>query len=280
LRLWDLGKGKEVWSKQADPKECNTVVFSPDGRRAVSGGWDGYLKLWEVETGKVLRAWAHGECVYGLAFLPDGKHLLSGGDSSWLRLWDLDTGEQVKEIQDTGRIWSVAVSPDGGRAITGSGSHTDRSRRLWDLKTGKELRRFEAPEGNILPVAFSPSGRNILTGGSDGKVRLWDAESGKEIRQFIGHSSLVVSVAFSPDGQRALSGGGFDPQHKDKVDGTIRLWEVATGKEVHRFEKFLPSPGSVFAAFSPDGHYAFSGGGDGIGRLWRLPDPPPAKENP
>jgi WD40 repeat protein/ubiquitin-protein ligase len=269
LRLWDLGNGKEVWSKQADSRQCTTVVFSPDGRRAVSGGVDGNLKLWEVETGKELRAWPHGNCVNGLAFLPDGKHLLSGGDSGWLRLWDLDTGKHVKAIQDTGRIWSIAVSPDGSRAITGS--HTDKLRRLWDLKTGMELRRFEAPEAYIHPVAFSPSGRNILTSGSDAVIRLWDAETGEDIRQFIGHSSTVVSVAFSPDGQRALSGSG---------DGTIRLWDVATGKELHRFEKFLPSPSWIFAAFSPDGHSAFSGAGDGIGRLWRLPDPPAAKDKP
>jgi serine/threonine protein kinase/WD40 repeat protein len=282
LRLWDLGKGKEVWSRQAVFRwaggECNIVVFSPDGRRAVTrgpAGPDGSMKLWEVETGKELRSWNDDrEHVQGLAFLPDGKHILSGGNSGWLQLWDLDTEKEVIAIQDTGRpIVSVAVSPDGSRAITGS--YTDKLRRLWDLKTGMELRRFQAPEGYIPRVAFSPSGRDILTGGTDGKVRLWDAETGKEIRQFIGHSDGVVSVAFSPDGKRALSGGG---------DGTIRLWEVATGKELHRFEDFwAPSYNGqrhVFAAFSPDGHYAFSGGGDGIGRLWRLPDPPPAKENP
>jgi WD40 repeat protein/serine/threonine protein kinase len=285
LRLWDLGNGKEIWSKQASSVHCTTVVFSPDGRRAVSGGEDGNLKLWEVETGKELRAWPHGERpgqwgqgVGGLAFLPDGKHLLSSGEGltaqDWLRLWDLDTGEQVKAIQDSGRIVAIAVSPDGSRAIMGS--LTDRLRRLWDLKTGRELGRFEVPEGYLHQVAFSPSGRNILTGGSDGKVRLWDAETGKEIRQFIGHSSSgVASVAFSPDSQRALSGG---------ADGTIRLWEVATGKELHCFDNFwAPSYNGqrlVYAAFSPDGHYAFSGGGDGIGRLWRLPDPPAAKDKP
>jgi hypothetical protein len=61
---------------------------------------------------------------------------------------------------------------------------------------------------------------------------------------------------------------------------------VATGKELHRFENIGaasyigPNKGLVFAALSPDGHYAFSGGSDGIGRLWRLPDPPAAKDKP
>ncbi len=110
-----------------------------------------------------------------------------------------------------------------------------------------------------------------------GSLLLWDAETGKEIRQLIGHTRNLSSIAFAPDGHRALSGG---------VDGTIRLWDVATGKELHCFEKFqgwfaLPDGkiSCVYAVFSPDGRYAFSGGIDGIGRLWRLPDPP-AKDKP
>jgi WD40 repeat protein len=161
-------------------------------------------------------------------------------------------------------VLSLAFSPDGRYAASGSG---DGTVRVWDVETGKEVKRLE---GNH--VAYSPNGRFLLSGGPGVSIRLWDAKTGKEIRQFIGHTEGICIVAFSPDGHRALSGG---------VDGTIRLWEIATGKELHRFEKFqqwVEVDGSkispVYAAFSPDGRYAFSGGTDGIGRLWRLPDPP------
>jgi WD40 repeat protein len=187
----------------------------------------------------------------------------------------VDTGKQVKEFEDR-KDWisGIAVSPDGGRAV--SGAHNSLV-HLWDLQTGKELRRFEATDS---AVAFGPDGRHVRSGGNDTKVRLWDAETGKEIRQLLGNTRNLDSLAFSPDGQRALSGG---------TDGTIRLWDLATGKELHRFEKFQApgiGPGivepisCVYAAFSPDGHYAFSGGMDGICRLWRLPDLPAAKDKP
>ncbi len=273
LRLWDLATGKEVWNKLADPSDAICVAFSPDGRRAVSGGGSGDLRLWEVETGKELRVWTHGGSVLAVAFMPDGKHVLSGGDSGWLRLWDVDTGKQVKEFEDReDPITGIAVSPDGGRAV--SGAHLSLV-HLWDLQAGKELRRFEATGS---AVAFGPDGRYVLSGGKDTKVLLWDTETGKEIRQLLGNTRNLDSVTFSPDGQRALSGG---------TDGTIRLWDLATGKELHRFEKFQ-APGivpgilepisCVRAAFSPDGHYAFSGGMDGICRLWRLPDPTPPEK--
>jgi WD40 repeat protein len=118
-------------------------------------------------------------------------------------------------------------------------------------------------------VALSPDGKQALSGGLDKTLRLWDVETGKELRQFEGHSGNVHGVAFSPDGRFALSGD----------DHNVRLWEVATGKELHRFDGLQ---GWVYSVvFSSDGRYALSASpGDRTVRLWRLPDPPPAKENP
>jgi WD40 repeat protein len=89
-------------------------------------------------------------------------------------------------------------------------------------------------------------------------------ESGKELRQFVGHTGPVWFAVFTTDGGRALSSG----------DGTLRLWDVETGKELHCFHK----PGG-YLAVSPDGRHVLYGGGDGAALL-RLPDPLPAKENP
>jgi serine/threonine protein kinase len=261
IRLWDLGAGKEAWTKIADPVYPVCVTCSPDGSRAVSGGESGQLRLWETATGKEIRAWTHGQPIYCVAFTPDGKRILSGGYSGLLRIWDADTGKRVKEIKDrNGWITSLDVSPDSSRAVTGGGGDLVR---VLDLRSGAELLRLET-DGR--PVAFGPGGRSILTGGPDKKIRLRDVESGKEIREFIGHTAAVMSVALLPDDSRILSAAS---------DGTIRLWDLATGKELHRFEDSpapLP-PYFVQAVVSPDGRYAFSGNSLGICRLWRLPEP-------
>jgi WD40 repeat protein len=89
-------------------------------------------------------------------------------------------------------------------------------------------------------------------------------ESGKELRQFVGHPGAAPFAVFTTDGRRALS-SDFN---------TIRLWDVETGEELHRFTK----PGG-YLAVSPDGRYVLYGDGDGAALL-RLPDPPAAKENP
>jgi WD40 repeat protein len=81
----------------------------------------------------------------------------------------------------------------------------------------------------------------------------------------------VVGVAFSPDGKLALTGGGgvFDAAPHGPMDCTVRLWDVANGKQIRCFTGHTDRVMSV--AYSPDGQFALSGSIDGTVRLWRLP---------
>jgi WD40 repeat protein len=129
---------------------------------------------------------------------------------------------------------------------------------LWDVQTGKQVQIFEHPDGDeIYAVAYSPDGKQVLTGGFDHLVRLWDIETGMELHEFSGHTDPIISVAFSPDGKNALSGS---------ADGTARLWDVTTGVELRRFGGH--TSGVEVAAFSPDGKYVLTGSDDGAARLW------------
>ena len=160
----------------------------------------------------------------------------------------------VAQLGHASGFKSVAFSHDGRTALTGS---SDKTARLWDVATGKQLRSFEGHAAYILSVAFSPDGRTVLTGSDDNTARLWDVTTGQELRRFEGRSDSVTSVAFSPDGRAALTGS------KDK---TARLWDVATGKELRRFVGHSFSITSV--AFSPDGQTALTGSRDRTARLW------------
>jgi WD40 repeat protein/uncharacterized caspase-like protein len=109
----------------------------------------------------------------------------------------------------------------------------------------------------ISSVAFSPDGKQVLTGSSDETARIWDAATGNEIRKFAGHTEGIESVTISPDGKHVLTGGD---------DNTARLWDAATGNEVCQFKGHKSRVTSV--AFSPDGKQVLTGSSDETACLW------------
>jgi WD40 repeat protein/uncharacterized caspase-like protein len=260
--VWNAGGGiLHIFAGHRDI--VRAVAFSPDGKFLLTGSGsisstDNSVRLWNVETGKQVRnVGSHMLQVNAVAFSPDGKLILSGGFDGQACLWETETGRPLKCVRSPGYVYSVAFSPDGTKFLTG---HTeemyylqitedgigmagsvelsdakkmvkDNAARLWDVATGKELRRFDGHSSLVHSVAFSHDGRFVLMGtgnflglGSN-TARLFEADTGKEVRQFAGHAGFIMSALFSPDGRHVLTSG---------ADSTTRIWSADAGKEVCR----------------------------------------------
>jgi WD40 repeat protein len=249
LRLWDATTGREVrrFVGQAGGFAGAPAVFSPDGRTLAAGDAQKNLLLWDVATGKKLHCHPNLGWATSLAWAPDGRRLAVADYAGGLIVIDPYTGRTGRTFTGHAqRVERVAFAADGSRLVSGG---LDGTVRLWDPVSGKEVRQVARHQNRVGAVAFSPDGRLVASGGGfvDGTVILSEAATGAEVRRFrADHSNWgMTALAFSPDGRLLASGGG---------DLTNRLWDVASGREVRRFNHAGKATSvCALVAFSPDG---------------------------
>jgi WD40 repeat protein/serine/threonine protein kinase len=256
IRIWDASSGKDLLTIERGKNYDNDVVFSPDGRRIASAGWDGTIRLWDAGSGRELRTFeGHTGPVYGVAFSPDGHRVASGGADKTVRVWDADSPHEPLTLQGhTSDVIRVAFSPDGRRIASAS---DDDTIKLWDSGSEPVLRTLRGHTGTVTSAAFSPDGSRVVSSGWDRTVRVWDVAPGRAPLTFKGHSQAVMDAAFSPDGGRIISGG---------VDGTVKIWDGSSGQVALTFDEHTAPVKCL--AISPDGRRIASAGWDHSIKVW------------
>ena len=283
VRLWNPATGRPIGKPiQATSAAYGVsgVAFSPDGTRLASADGDGTVRLWNPATGrpigKPIQATSAAYGVSGVAFSPDGTRLASADGDGTVRLWNPATGRPIgKPLQagsgPLGDAGGVAFSPDGKLLASGGG---DGTVRLWDPATGRPVRVLQTGSGSVggvYGVAFSRDGKQLASGGALGTVQLWNPATGRPVGAPLQDTSTlngVSAVAFSPDGTLlASAAGNLLDRAAGGGDGTVRLWNPATGLPVGA--PIQTGYGLSGVAFSRDSTLlASAGGGDGTVRLW------------
>jgi WD40 repeat protein len=255
IKIWDLEKGREMFTLPEHDGPVRSVAYSPDGKRVVSGAADYTVRLWDAETGEELKALTgHSNVVNSVAYSPDGRFFASGSTDRTVKVWDAESGLPLRTFFGHSRwVNDVCYSPDG--RIIASASR-DGEVKLWNAENGVLLRTLSGRGSEFYTVRFSPDGRLIASGSADNAVIIWDAGNGRELRTLAGHNGAVRALAFSPDGRHIASASS--------VDSTIRIWDAGTGRQIRSFGMV----GAESLGYSPDGKYLASGSLDNAVRLW------------
>jgi WD40 repeat protein len=270
VQIWDANTGKMLLKLVGHKSDVWSVTFSRDGKRIVTGSRDRTAKIWNAMTGKaIVTLKGHKGGVQSVAISPNGDWILTGSDDHTARLWDAEIGRDICTLRGhSDVVCAVAFSPDGKRIATGS---RDGSTKIWSAARRENV-VLQGHKNAISTVTWAPDGRKIATGSHDNTVKVWDAESGRSgitIRGVTNGMHMYQTVygdfvakgfnycTYSHDGRRFVTAS---------TDGTARLWDAATGKQILVFKGHADNITSV--AFSPDDGRIVTGSDDHTARVW------------
>lgn len=188
-----------------------------------------------------------------VAYSPDSKLIATGGFDNQIILWNSATGQVFKTLTGLKAFpLSLTFSHDSRYIISGG---KDSRVTIWDANTGAEIRSIKAHGADVTDVAIR-SDNTIASASKDKTVKVWDF-NGTLKRELTGHKREVMAVAFSHDGEKLVSGS---------ADGTVKEWEVATGKMIQSIDAHDGWVRTV--AYNHNSTQIASGGDDGKINIW------------
>jgi WD40 repeat protein len=268
INLWDA----TLFGDQAKPRQLtghgsgSGLVFAPDSKTLYSCGYDGFIRAWDVATGRELRRFGPGKEQWSacIALDHEGKLLVSrelglDGDKNQMvtaSLWNAATGERIRPLGKPERArssspsYSAVFARDGQTVVAAS----DDVVKIWNAANGAEIAALKIRTAG---AAFAPDGKSLY-GVDNGQIRQWAVPSGRLLRSFakegLGDSN---PVALSPDGKTIATGRPI-----------VALWDVETGAPRHAWPGHDTTIWSLF--FLNGGKELLSGGFDSPAYRWDL----------
>ena len=242
------------------------IAFSPDSSQLAWTEYERGIVLADAATGESTKIFSIRRGVaLSVAFSPDGKRLVGGAQTGGLQVWDIDSEAVLLEPDGhKSAVHSADFSLDSTRLATAS---SDDTVRLWDLLTGRMIREWYIPTGNIgRPstdstykhyIVFSLNNDELVSGSSDKSLRWWDTGTGELVHSSQEHSAEIRAIARCPNGEKLASASD---------DMTIKLWDWKGKKAIRTLQGHKNKVSSVI--FSPDGKHLASGSKDGSMGLW------------
>merc|ERR1712227_371557 len=248
------------------------VVISSDGQFALSGSWDGTLRLWDLASGNTTRRFVgHTKDVLSVAFSADNRQIVSAARDRTTKLWNT-LGICKYTIQEQGHtewVSCVRFSPLAQNPVIVS-SGWDKLVKVWNLSNCKLKRDYHGHTGYLNTVTVSPDGSLCASGGRDGTAKLWDlgSEEAKPLHT-LDSGDEINALSFSPNRYWLCAAAG----------AVIKIWDLEQKVIVEELKpevmghKEGSPPVCTSLCWSSDGQTLFAGYTDNLIRVWSLSVP-------
>ena len=274
LRIYDTAEHKQVAEIALNNGYASDVAFSPDGRTLLVAGYQSVTVCQTAPFRSLRTVKTHRGQVTSLAFSPDGTRVATASDDTNMAVWDvaaLVAGKPAQQLMIKTLdqpLSGIAISPDGKWLASASGD-PDRVTQaghvwLWDIQTGKAIREFPKHKRAATAVAFSPTGKFLISSSQDETINVYDTQSGEALGFFGGHSRPTNCLTFARNAATIVSGSGGGSKGKNEV----KIWNREDGDELATIGQHTAQVTGV--AVSPDGRQLATCSYDKTVGLWDI----------
>jgi guanine nucleotide-binding protein subunit beta-2-like 1 protein len=272
--MWDLVRDEErgygIARKRLTGHShfVQDVAISSDGQFALSGSWDGTLRLWDLNTGATTRRFiGHTKDVLSVAFSADNRQIVSGSRDKTINLWNT-LGQCKYTITEEGHkewVSCVRFSPNVNTPLIVSAGW-DKMVKVWNLNHCKLRTNLIGHTGYVNTVTVSPDGSLCASGGKDGTAMLWDLNEGRHLSS-LDAGDIIHALVFSPVRYWLCAA----------TASTIKIWDLESKVCVDELKPDFPEMSKksvpiqcISLAWSADGTTLFAGYTDNVIRVWAV----------
>jgi guanine nucleotide-binding protein subunit beta-2-like 1 protein len=272
--VWNLTRDEEKYGVaqkrlKGHGHYVQDVAISSDGQFALSGSWDGTLRLWDLNTGVTTRRFVgHSKDVLSVAFSADNRQIVSGSRDKSINLWNTLGQLKYQITEDGHKEWvsCVRFSPNLNTPLIVSAGW-DKVVKVWNLNQCKLRTNLIGHTGYVNTVTVSPDGSLCASGGKDGTAMLWDLNEGRHLSSLDAGGETIHALVFSPIRYWLCAA----------TASTIKIWDLESKVCVDELKPDFPQQGKkavpiqcISLAWSADGSTLFAGYTDNIVRVWAV----------